>query len=138
MIGSIKDNEFQTSQDNCIYESEFLREHNGEIVKKIWVKGRPNKTTQQIRFIYLVIRKLAEYLGYADQADLKRNIKESIGYFEIKETKNLLTKFVKRERVYKSFADLKKDAPEIETILRLCDELQFEMRQYYAEYMGKQ
>lgn len=136
IFGKIINNEFQTSKDNETALAEFKRENNGELVKCIWVKGVPPKTSLQIRFIYLLIKEFANYLGYANQEDMKLAIKEAIGYFEIKEIKNLLTGVITHEKVYRSFVDLKKDSREIEDILRLCDEQGFAMRKKYADYMG--
>jgi hypothetical protein len=127
---------FTCSKDSEILESEWLLEHDGKLVRKRWSVGKPSKTTQQIRYIYKLIAMYGAEEGYADLADLKRDIKESIGYFETKGTKDLRTGVIDVKKEYKSFADLKRDDGTIDKILTLFDEIGYPARALYIQYMG--
>jgi alanyl-tRNA synthetase len=130
-FGKSQDGEFCFSKDSKIIRNEWLKDNDGKIVREVLKIGKPRKTKQQIKIVHVCIHGLATYLGYADKADAKRSVKESIGYYEIKETKNLKTGVMRFEKEYKSFADLKKDSGYIEDMFNLCDELGFPMREFY-------
>jgi hypothetical protein len=137
-IGTSQSGCFVCSKDNEIATAEFLQQHKGKPIIRLYTVKKPSKTLQQLRFLRGVgFPQLAEYLGYGDINELIYYFKEMCMKGTIS-VKSPHTGHVKVVEYHKSFADLTKDEMSniIDRFLVWCMELGFPLSELYLEYVG--